>query len=296
MENTIANTATHRSGTICRLLTRMGTAASLLLAAMAPQVAAAQATGDRSITVASTTSTEQSGLFRHLLPAFEKATGIGVKVVAVGTGQALDIGRRGDADVVLVHDRAAEERFVAEGFGVKRLPVMYNDFILVGPGTDPAAVRSSADIVASLRKLADSGAPFVSRGDRSGTHAAELRFWALAGIDPKASGASWYRETGSGMGPALNTAAAMNAYILADRGTWLSFRNRGSLTIAVEGDKRLFNQYGVMLVNPTKHPHVKREAGQRFIDWLVSPEGQAAIAGFRIGGEQLFFPNAGSGA
>ena len=259
---------------------------ALLAAALAaPAFVQAQ---ERSITVASTTSTEQSGLFGHLLPAFTKATGIAVKVVAVGTGQALDIGRRGDADVVFVHDRAAEEKFIAEGFGVKRYPVMYNDFIIVGPKSDPAKVKGK-DVVDALRKIAGARAPFTSRADKSGTHAAELRYWKAAGIDqPKGE---WYRETGSGMGPTLNTAAGMNAYALTDRGTWLSFKNRAALVILVEGDTRLFNQYGVMLVNPAKHAHVKRDLGQKFIDWLVSPAGQASIAAYRIDGEPLFFPN-----
>jgi tungstate transport system substrate-binding protein len=244
------------------------------------------------ITVASTTSTEQSGLFKHLLPLFEKKTGIQVRVVAVGTGQALDMGRRGDADVALVHDKAAEEKLVAEGWYVDRRDVMYNDFVLVGPKSDPAAARGS-DTVAALRKIFERKAPFASRGDRSGTHAAELRLWSLAGLDPLAGKGSWYRETGSGMGPTLNTASAMNAYALADRGTWLSFRNRGELVILVEGDRRLFNQYGVMLVNPAKHPQVKKAEAAAFIDWLVSPDGQKAIADYKINGEQLFFPNAG---
>jgi tungstate transport system substrate-binding protein len=252
---------------------------------------------DKFITVASTTSTEQSGLFRHLLPAFEQKTGIRVRVVAVGTGQALDLARRGDADVVFVHDREAEEKFVAEGHGVQRYDVMYNDFILVGPKSDPAKVAGGNDIVEALKKIPAAQAPFVSRGDKSGTHAAELRLWRMAGIDLPTVKGPWYRETGSGMGAALNTASSMNAYILADRGTWLSFRNRGELIIAVEGDRRLFNQYGVMLVNPAKHPHVKKALGQAFIDWLISPDGQKTIAGYRIGGEQLFFANAkGSGA
>src|SRR5690348_10666444 len=249
---------------------------------------------DRSITVASTTSTEQSGLFGHLLPRFTEASGIKVKVVAVGTGQALDIGRRGDADVVFVHDRAAEEKFLAAGESTRRYPVMYNDFVLIGPKADPAQVAGGKDILEALKKIAAAKAPFVSRADRSGTHAAELRYWKLAGIDIDSAKGPWYRETGSGMGPALNTASGMDAYILADRGTWLSFKNRGSLGIVVQGDRKLFNQYGVMLVNPAKHPTVKRELGQRFIDWLVSPRGQAVIASYRIGGEQLFFPNAGS--
>jgi tungstate transport system substrate-binding protein len=263
-----------------RILT---TAAALLLA-----VPAAAQTG---ITVASTTSTEQSGLFGHLLPAFKADTGIEVKVVALGTGQALDVGRRGDADVVFVHDKSAEEKFVADGFGVQRHEVMYNDFILVGPKADPARTGGS-DIVAALQQVAAARAPFVSRGDRSGTHAAELRFWQLAGLDPVAVRESWYREVGQGMGPALNTASASDAYVLADRGTWLSFKNRGALDIVVQGDARLFNQYGIMLVNPQRHAHVKAEAGQRFIDWLISPAGQRAIASYRIGGHQLFFPNA----
>ena len=262
-----------------------------LLAAALPFAAQTQ---EKSIVVASTTSTEQSGLFSHLLPAFEQATGIKVKVVAVGTGQALDIGRRGDADVVFVHDRSAEEKFLAEGAGVKRYPVMYNDFVLIGPKADPAKVAGGEDILEALKKIAAAKAPFVSRADRSGTHAAELRLWKDAGVDIDTAKGPWYRETGSGMGPALNTASGMDAYILADRGTWLSFKNRGTLDIVVQGDKRLFNQYGVMLVNPAKHPSVKKDLGQQFIDWLVSPRGQAVIASYTIGGEQLFFPNAGT--
>ena len=258
-------------------------AASTILAA---KEASAQATF---ITVASTTSTEQSGLFKQLLPDFRKATGIEARVVALGTGQALDMGRRGDADVVFVHDKVAEEKFVADGFGVKRLEVMYNDFIVVGPKADPAGAKGK-DILAGLKRIEASKSPFVSRADKSGTHAAELRYWKAAGIE-KPQGA-WYRETGSGMGPTLNTASAMNAYALTDRGTWLSFKNRGELVIVVEGDQRLFNQYGVMLVNPAKHAHVKKEAGQKFVDWVVSPAGQAAIAAYKIDGEQLFFPNA----
>jgi tungstate transport system substrate-binding protein len=276
-----------RRGALLRCL------AATVLAALLPLTATSVSAAE-SITVSSTTSTEQSGLFKHLLPIFEKKTGINVKVVAVGTGQALDIGRRGDADVVFVHDRVAEEKFVADGYGLKRQPVMYNDFVLIGPKADPAGVRGGKDVVDALKKIAGAQAPFVSRGDRSGTHAAELRFWKMAEVDPKAGSGAWYRETGSGMGPALNSAAGMNAYILADRGTWLSFRNRAELDIAVEGDKRLFNQYGVMLVNPARHPHVKRQAGQAFIDWIVSPDGQAAIADYKIGDQQLFFPNAGS--
>jgi tungstate transport system substrate-binding protein len=248
------------------------------------------------IVVASTTSTEQSGLFSHLLPAFTKATGIDVRVVAVGTGQALDIGRRGDADVVFVHDKAAELQWLAEGNGVKRYPVMYNDFVLIGPKADPAHVSGGKDIAVAFRKIAAAKAPFVSRADKSGTYAAELRLWKDAGIDIAKDKGPWYRETGSGMGPALNTAAGMDAYILADRGTWLNFHNRGDLGIVVQGDKRLFNQYGVMLVNPQKHPGVKKDLGQKFIDWLVSPHGQEVIASYKINGEQLFFPNAGSGA
>jgi len=246
------------------------------------------------ITVASTTSTEQSGLFRHLLPIFERQTGIQVRVVAVGTGQALDIGRRGDADVVLVHAKPLEEKFMAEGQGVRRYDVMYNDFVLIGPKSDPARVRGSKDVVAAFQRIHAARAPFVSRGDRSGTHFAELEIWKLAGIDIAKEKAAWYRDTGQGMGPALNTAAGMNAYLLADRGTWLSFKNRGELAIDVEGDKRLYNQYGVMLVNPAKHPKVKKEMGQAFVDWLLSAEGQKAIADYKINGEQLFFPNAGS--
>ncbi len=244
------------------------------------------------ITVASTTSTEQSGLFKHLLPMFEKKAGIQVRVVALGTGQALDMGKRGDADVVFVHAKALEEKFVAEGYGVKRFEVMYNDFVLVGPKSDPAKVGGTRDIVAALQKIKSAQAPFASRGDKSGTHFAELQLWKMAGIDIAKDKGSWYRDTGSGMGPTLNTASGMNAYALTDRGTWLSFKNRGDLVISVEGDQRLFNQYGVILVNPAKHPHVKKDLGQAFVDWIVSPEGQAAIAGYKIGGEQLFFPNA----
>ena len=247
---------------------------------------------EKFITVASTTSTEQSGLFKHLLPIFEKKTGIEVRVVAQGTGQALDTGRRGDADVVFVHAKAQEEKFIAEGHGVKRVEVMYNDFVLVGPKPDPAKVGGMNDIVGALKKVAAAKALFASRGDRSGTHSAELNLWRVAGLDPAKEKPSWYRETGSGMGPTLNTAAGMSAYTLSDRGTWLSFKNRGPLDIVVEGDKRLFNQYGVILVNPAKHSHVKKEMGQAFIDWLVSDEGQKAIAAYKINGQQLFFPNA----
>jgi tungstate transport system substrate-binding protein len=248
---------------------------------------------EKSIVVASTTSTQDSGLFDHLLPLFKAKTGIDVKVISQGTGQALDTGRRGDADVVFVHARPQEEKFVADGFGVKRFAVMYNDFILVGPNNDPAGVKGGKDIVAALTAIKTKAAPFVSRGDKSGTHAAELALWKAAGIDiAGADKGPWYREIGQGMGAALNTASAMNGYVLADRGTWLSFKNRGELDIVVQGDKRLFNQYGVMLVNPDKHAHVKKEPGQAFIDWLVSSEGQKAIAEYKINGQQLFFPNA----
>lgn len=248
---------------------------------------------EQSIVVASTTSTQDSGLFGHLLPIFKSATGIDVKVVAQGTGQALDTARRGDADVVFVHAKSAEEKFLSEGFGVKRYPVMYNDFVLIGPANDPAGIKGNKDIVAALKAIKDKAAPFISRGDRSGTHIAELALWQAASIDIEHDKGAWYKAIGQGMGAALNTAQASNAYVLADRGTWLAFKNRGDLVIAVEGDKRLFNQYGVMLVNPAKHPTVKKELGQRFVDWLVSPEGQRAIAGYKINGEQLFYPNAG---
>jgi tungstate transport system substrate-binding protein len=266
---------------------------SHFLAALLCAVAAPALAQSPSIVVASTTSTEQSGLFGHLLPAFKKDAGIDVRVVAVGTGQALDMGRRGDADVVFVHDTTAEEKFVADGFGVKRFPVMYNDFVLIGPKGDPAGVKGN-DITAALAKLGASPQGFVSRGDKSGTHAAELRYWKAANIDVAAAKPAGYKECGCGMGPALNLAAQSNAYVLADRGTWLAFKNRADLAILVEGDKRLFNQYGVMLVNPEKHPHVKKEPGQRFVDWLVSPQGQSAIAAYKIEGEQLFFANANS--
>ena len=267
----------------------MGLILRLLLAFCVVGSASAQ---PRFITVASTTSTEQSGLFKHLLPIFEKKTGIQVRVVALGTGQALDMGRRGDADVVFVHAKPLEEKFLAEGFGVKRQDVMYNDFVVIGPKADPAKIGGGKDTLEAFRKIRAAQAPFVSRGDRSGTHFAELEIWKAAGIDIAKDKGTWYRDTGQGMGPALNTAAGMNAYILADRGTWLSFKNRGDLGILVEGDKRLFNQYGIMLVNPQKHPSVKKELGQAFIDWVVSPEGQNAIASYKINGEQLFFPNA----
>jgi len=246
----------------------------------------------RFVTMASTTSTEQSGLFKHLLPLFEKRTGIQVRVVALGTGQALDMGRRGDADVVFVHAKALEEKFVAEGFGVRRFEVMYNDFVLIGPSSDPAKAKGGRDVLEAFRKVQAAQAPFVSRGDRSGTHFAELEIWKAAGIDIAKDKGPWYRDTGQGMGPALNSAAGMNAYILADRGTWLSFRNRADLEVLVEGDRRLFNQYGIILVNPAKQTAVKKAMGQSFIDWVISADGQQAIAAYRIDGEQLFFPNA----
>ena len=258
----------------------------LLLAILSSAALYAQA---QSIVMSSTTSTEQSGLFAHLLPAFKKASGIDIKVVALGTGQALDMARRGDADVVFVHDQVAEEKFVADGFGLKRLPVMYNDFVLIGPKADPAGTKGK-DILSALGKVAAGNAAFVSRGDKSGTHAAELRYWKLANLE--AAKGSGYRECGCGMGPALNIAASQGAYVLADRATWLNFKNRADLAVLVEGDQRLFNQYGVMVVNPAKHPHVKQAEAQKFVDWVTSPAGQANIADYKIGGEQLFFPNA----
>ena len=270
-----------------RLLLALG---ALLL--VSPAIAQ-EKSSNSSIVVASTTSTQDSGLFGYLLAIFKRKTGIDVKVVAQGTGQALDTARRGDADVVFVHAKSAEEKFLAEGFGVKRYPVMYNDFVLIGPKTDPAGVKGGEDIVAALKAIKDKAAPFISRGDRSGTHIAELALWKAAGIDIGHDKGPWYKAIGQGMGAALNTAQASNAYVLADRGTWLAFKNRGDLVIAVEGDKRLFNQYGVMLVNPARHPSVKKELGQQFVDWLVSPEGQRAIAGYKINGQQLFYPNAG---
>jgi tungstate transport system substrate-binding protein len=265
----------------------LATVCAALLAG-APALVAAQ---ERSITMASTTSTEQSGLFAHLLPAFKQATGIDVRVVAVGTGQALDMGRRGDADVLFVHDRPAEAKLVAEGFGIKRTDVIYNDFVIVGPQGDPAGAKGR-DVVAALAKIAGKPASFISRGDRSGTHAAELRYWKMAGIDAPATKFAGYKECGCGMGPALNIAAQSDAYALTDRGTWLSFKNRGNLAIVVEGDQRLFNQYGVIVVNPAKHPHVKVQLAQAFADWVLSPAGQQTIASYKVGGEQLFFPNA----
>ena len=273
-----------------RLTRRHALALGLAAAALLPLPAHAQ---DKFIVMSSTTSTEQSGLFAHLLPAFKKASGIDIRVVAQGTGQALDMGRRGDADVLFVHDQVAEEKFVAEGFGIERRPVMYNDFIVVGPKSDPAGVKGN-DVVEALKKLGASKSEFVSRGDKSGTHAAELRYWKAAGVDIAAAKPAGYKECGCGMGPALNIASSTNAYVLADRGTWLSFKNRGELAILVEGDKRLFNQYGVIVVNPAKHPHVKKDLAQAFADWVVSPAGQASIAEYKIGGEQLFFPNAGT--
>jgi tungstate transport system substrate-binding protein len=257
-------------------------------------VHAPAAAEERSIVVASTTSTEDSGLFGYLLPIFKQKTGIDVKVVAQGTGQALDTARRGDADVVFVHARAQEEKFLADGFGVKRFDVMYNDFVLIGPKSDPAGVKGK-DIETALRTIETKAAPFVSRGDRSGTHTAELALWKQAGVDLATSKGAWYREIGQGMGAALNMASAMGAYVLSDRGTWISFGNKGDLAIEVEGDKRLFNQYGVMLVNPQRFPHVKKELGQAFIDWLISGDGQAAIASYRINGQRLFFPDAENG-
>jgi len=266
----------------------MAIAAIVGIALIGPAVAA-----EKSIVIASTTSTQDSGLFDYLLPQFKAKTGIEVKVVAQGTGQALDTARRGDADVVFVHAKSAEEKFLAEGYGVKRYPVMYNDFVLIGPRSDPAAVRGSKDVLASLAAIKLKGATFISRGDRSGTNIAELDLWRLAGIDIAASKGPWYKEIGQGMGAALNTASADNAYVLSDRGTWLAFKNKGDLEIAVEGDKHLFNQYGVMLVNPQKYPTVKKNLGQQFIDWLISAEGQRDIAGYKIDGKQLFYPNAG---
>jgi tungstate transport system substrate-binding protein len=262
--------------------------AAILIAASLGQPVAAQ---DKSIVVSSTTSTTDSGLFNHILPLFKQKTGIDVKVVSQGTGQALDTGRRGDSDVVFVHAKAQEEKFVAEGFGVKRFPVMYNDFILIGPKSDPAKVKGQKDITAALKTI-QGKAPFISRGDKSGTHSAELNLWKAAGIDIAKDKGNWYKEIGQGMGAALNTASASGGYVLSDRGTWLNFKNRGDLEIVVEGDQRLFNQYGVMLVSPEKHAHVKKVDGQAFIDWLVSPEGQKAIADYKINGQQLFFPNA----
>lgn len=270
-----------------RSLAALSLFVALVLALMNTQALAQ----DQTIVVASTTSTQDSGLFGYLLPIVKQKTGIDVKVLAQGTGQALDTARRGDADVVFVHAKSAEEKFLAEGFGVKRYPVMYNDFVVVGPRDDPAGVKGK-DVTTALQAIKTKGAQFVSRGDRSGTHIAELKLWKAAGIDIAKDHGPWYKEIGQGMGAALNMASASNSYVLSDRGTWLAFKNRGGLTVLVEGDKRLFNQYGVMLVNPAKHPSVKKEAGQRFIDWLISVEGQSAIAGFKINSQQLFYPNA----
>jgi tungstate transport system substrate-binding protein len=262
---------------------------ALLLAA--PQAMAQ----DKSIVVASTTSTQDSGLLGHILPIFTKKTGIAVKVVAQGTGQALDTGRRGDADVVFVHAKAQEEKFLSEGHGVKRNPVMYNDFVIIGPKADPAKIKGTKDVAAALKKIMDAQATFISRGDRSGTHSAELKLWKDSGIDIEKDKGTWYKSIGQGMGAALNTAQGSNGYVLSDRATWINFKNKGDLEIVVEGDKRLFNQYGVMLVNPQKHPNVKKAKGQQFIDWLISPDGQKAIADYKINGQQLFFPNANDG-
>src|SRR5581483_117458 len=267
----------------------------MLMAAVAAAIALSGtpvSAQDKSIVVASTTSTQDSGLFEYLLPIFTKKTGITVKVVAQGTGQALDTGRRGDADVVFVHAKAQEEKFLAEGQGVKRFPVMYNDFVLIGPKSDPARIKGMKDVAKAFQPIKDKQATFISRGDRSGTHSAELKLWKDAGIDIEKDKGAWYKAIGQGMGAALNTAGAGNAYVLSDRGTWIHFKNKGDLQILVEGDKRMFNQYGVMLVNSAKHPNVKKEYGQQFIDWLVSPEGQKAIANYKINGEQLFYPNA----
>jgi tungstate transport system substrate-binding protein len=266
-------------------------AAAIAMLGAAPAFAQ-ETSSDKSIVIASTTSTQDSGLFGHILPLFKAKTGIEAKVVSQGTGQALDTARRGDADVVFVHAKSLEEKFVADGFGVKRFPVMYNDFIVVGPKNDPAGVKGKTDVADALKTIKAKGAPFISRGDKSGTHSAELNLWKAAGIDIATDKGPWYREIGQGMGATLNTASASNAYALADRGTWTSFRNRGDLEIAVEGDKRLFNQYGVILVNPGKHAHVKKEFGQQFIDWITSPEGQKTIADYKLNGQQLFFPNA----
>jgi tungstate transport system substrate-binding protein len=265
----------------------------VLALALAAALSAPALAQDKSIVVASTTSTQDSGLFGHILPSFKAKTGIDVKVIAQGTGQALDTGRRGDADVVFVHAKSQEEKFLAEGHGVKRYPVMYNDFVLIGPKSDPASVKGK-DVETALKAIKAKGAPFISRGDRSGTHSAELALWKACGIDIEKEKGPWYKSIGQGMGAALNTAGASEAYVLSDRGTWISFKNKGDLAILVEGDKKLFNQYGVMLVNPEKHPNVKKELGQQFIDWLVSPEGQKTIADYKIDGQKLFFPNAGA--
>ena len=268
----------------------LAVAVGLLLAG--PVAVAPSNAQDKSIVVASTTSTQDSGLFGYILPKFKEKTGIDVKVIAQGTGQALDTARRGDADVVFVHAKAQEEKFVADGFGVKRFDVMYNDFVVIGPKSDPAGIKGGNDAVAAFKAIAAKGAPFVSRGDKSGTHSAELKLWKEAGLDPAGTKPGWYREIGQGMGAALNTAGGMGGYVLSDRGTWISFKNKGDLQIVVEGDKRLFNQYGIILVNPAKHAHVKKDLGQQFIDWVISAEGQNAIKSYRIQDQQLFFPNA----
>ena len=266
----------------------------IAVAALGAMMLAAPAANaqDKSIVVSSTTSTQDSGLFGHILPLFTKKTGITVKVVAQGTGQALDTGRRGDADVVFVHAKAQEEKFLAEGAGVKRYPVMYNDFVLIGPKSDPAGVKGMKDIGKALVAIKDKGKDFISRGDRSGTHSAELKLWKASGVDIEKDKGPWYKAIGQGMGAALNTAKASNAYVLSDRATWIHFKNKGELTILVQGDKRMFNQYGVMLVNPAKHPNIKKDLGQQFIDWLISPEGQKTISDYKIDGQQLFYPNA----
>ncbi len=263
--------------------------AAAALAAILTSPAFAQ---EKSIVVASTTSTQDSGLFEYLLPIYKAKTGVTVKVISQGTGQALDTGRRGDADVVFVHAKSAEEKFLADGNGVKRFPVMYNDFVLIGPKSDPAGIKGAKDVAKALHMIKDKQAAFISRGDKSGTHSAELKLWKEAGIDIEKDKSAWYKSIGQGMGAALNTAGAGNGYVLSDRGTWIHFKNKGDLAVLVEGDKRMFNQYGVMLVNPAKHPNVKKELGQQFIDWLISTEGQKAIADYQINGEQLFYPNA----
>jgi tungstate transport system substrate-binding protein len=287
MENNMEKTMSLFKSQARRKIFAFGLAASMIGALPSGAVAA-----DKFFVMASTTSTEQSGLFKHLLPAFTARTGIEVRVVAQGTGQALKSGMQGDADLLFVHDKLREEKFVADGFGLARRDVMYNDFVLIGPKSDPARIAGGKDVGAALTAVAKSAAPFASRGDKSGTHAAELRFWKQAGVDPKSGSGNWYRETGSGMGPTLNVAAQMNAYTISDRGTWLNFRNRAELDILVQGDTRLFNQYGVIVINPARHPHVKKDLAQTFADWIVSAEGQATIASYKIGGQQLFFPNA----
>ncbi|MBI2586178.1 MAG: substrate-binding domain-containing protein [Rhodospirillales bacterium] len=271
------------------LLTLTATALIALAAWVAPSLAQ-----EKSIIVQSTTSTQNSGLYKHLLPIFEKKTGIKVHVVAVGTGQAIKNAANGDGDVLLVHAESAEEQFVKDGWGVERFDLMYNDYIVVGPPADPAKVGGMKDAKEAFKKIAAAQAPFVSRGDNSGTHKAELQLWKAAGVDPKKASGKWYREAGSGMGAALNTGVGMGAYVLTDRGTWISFKNKGDFKIQVEGAKDLFNQYGIMLVNPKKHPKVKAKEGQAFIDWLLGSEGQKAIADFKLAGRQLFFPNAKS--